>query len=122
MSKDWLPDRAVLFVAALGLMAVLLAVVIGIFNVDPVPAGQQGIPNWAENVLVAMVTGALLKVGDVISAIVALSSNRQVERLGNQLGASVPTETGRVPQTAADAAQQTAEAASDKADQIEARV
>lgn len=119
MSKDWLPDRAVLFVAAIGLMAVLLAVVIGIFNVDPVPAGQQGIPNWAENVLVAMVTGALLKVGDVISAIVALSSNRQVERLGNQLGSSVPSE--KAPQTAVEAAQQTAGAATDKADQIEAR-
>ncbi|WCP14476.1 hypothetical protein sphantq_02922 [Sphingobium sp. AntQ-1] len=96
MSRDWLPDRAVLFTVGAGLVAVLFAIVIGIFNVDPVPAGAEGIPNWAENVLVAMATGALLKIGDVISAVVALSSNRQVERLGTQLGQSSPL--GDVPQ------------------------
>lgn len=88
--KDWLPDRAVLFLVGFGLLAVLLAIVIGIFNVDAVPEGQVGIPNWAENVLVAVATGALLKVGDVISAVVALSSNKQVERLGTQLSNSAP--------------------------------
>jgi ABC-type uncharacterized transport system permease subunit len=90
MKNDWLPDRAVLFTVGAGLIAVLLALVIGIFNVKPVGAGQAGIPNWAENVLVAVATGALLKIGDVISAVVTLSSNRQVERLGNQLGQSAP--------------------------------
>lgn len=91
MKHDWLPDRAILFTVGFGLIAVLLALVIGIFNVEPVEAGQEGIPNWAENVLVAVSTGALLKIGDVISAVVALASNRQVERLGNQLGQSTPT-------------------------------
>ena len=90
MNRDWLPDRAVLFTVGAGLSAVLLALVVGIFNVQPVAAGQEAIPNWAENVLVAVATGALLKIGDVISAIVALASNRQVERLGTQLGQSVP--------------------------------
>lgn len=99
MNHDWMPDRAVLFTVAFGLIAVLLALVIGIFNVDPVADGQQGIPNWAENVLVATATGALLKIGDVISAVVTLSSNRQVERLGNQLGQSTPLADGPVTVT-----------------------
>ena len=99
VNRDWLPDRAVLFTVAFGLIAVLLALVIGIFNVEPVGAGQEGIPNWAENVLVAVATGALLKIGDVISAVVTLSSNRQVERLGNQLGQSTPLADAPLPVT-----------------------
>lgn len=119
MKKDWLPDRAILFTVGAGLIAVLLALVIGIFNVDPVADGQQGIPNWAENVLVAVATGALLKIGDVISAVVALASNRQVERLGVQLASSTPTETVKVVgDGSVEAADAVANAADAKADQI----
>lgn len=119
MKKDWLPDRAILFTVGAGLIAVLLALVIGIFNVDPVADGQQGIPNWAENVLVAVATGALLKIGDVISAVVALASNRQVERLGVQLASSTPTEAVKViGDGSVQAADAVADAADAKADQI----
>lgn len=114
--KDWLPDRAVLFLVAFGLLAVLFAIVVGIFNVQPVADGTQAIPNWAENVLVAVATGALLKVGDVIAAIVALASNRQVERLGNKLGDSSPN--APAPQDAKHAATAVADAAQDTADAI----
>lgn len=119
MKRDWLPDRAVLFTVAVGLIAVLVAIVIGIFNVGPVPEGQTGIPNWAENVLVAVTTGALLKIGDVIAAIVALASNRQNERLGDKLAQSSPVDTAPAPQDAVQGARAAAAAADDKADQIE---
>lgn len=88
--REWLPDRAVLLAIVLGLIAILLAVVIGIFNVPTDPRGVAAIPNWAENVLVAIATGALLKLGDAIAALVTLASGKQVERLGSQLAQSAP--------------------------------
>lgn len=86
MNRDWIPDRAVLLTVGVGLIAILLAATLGVV----VPREGEPIPNWAENVLVALVTGALLKLGDLIAAVVALATNRQVERLGNQLGQSTP--------------------------------
>lgn len=112
--KDWIPDRAVLLVIAIGLIAILFAATLGVVN----PNDETPIPNWAENVLVALVTGALLKLGDLIAAVVALATNRQVERLGTQLGQSQPLD-GTVPHNAADAARKTADAADRKADEIE---
>jgi hypothetical protein len=82
--RDWLPDRAVLMTIAIGVCAILGGVVIGIFT------SKATIPNWAENVLVAVVTGGLLKIGDVVTAIVSLAAGRQTERLGNRLADSAP--------------------------------
>lgn len=88
--RDWLPDRAVLLSIVIGLIAILLGIVIGIFTASH-DKGAGSIPNWAENVLVAISTGALLKVGDAIAALVTLASGRHVERLGNQLAQSAPS-------------------------------
>lgn len=115
--KDWIPDRLVLLVVGLGLIAILFAATIGVVA----PRETSPIPNWAENVLVALVTGALLKLGDLIAAVVALATNRQVERLGTQLGQSQPLDTGSTPD-AASAARKTADAADRKADEIAAKV
>lgn len=112
--KDWIPDRAVLLAIVIGLIAILLAIVIGIFDAAPQRAGA--IPTWAENVLVAISTGALLKIGDAIGALVTLAGGRTTEKLGQQLATSTPGKA--VPQEAADAADQVADAAQDQADAI----
>lgn len=84
-----LTDRAVLLVIAVGLIAILLSVVWGLFLNGQEP-GSKELPNWAENVLVAISTAAALKLGDCLSALVALAGGRQVQRLGEKLGESVP--------------------------------
>lgn len=114
--KDWLPDRAVLLVIVLGLVGIMMAIVIGIFNAPVGKEGQSLVPNWAENVLVALATGSLLKLGDAIGALVTLAGGKTTERLGQQLAGSTPAAV--VPADAAQAAQQTADAAQTKADQI----
>lgn len=79
-------DRTILIIIAIGIIAILLGTVAGIF----LAARNPPLANWAENVLIALVTGALLKLSDVVAAVVALSSGRQNERLSNQLAAAPP--------------------------------
>lgn len=98
-----------------GLIGILLAIIAGLF----LSSRGAALPNWAENVLVAMATGALLKMGDVLAALVSLATGRQVETLGQQLATSSPS--GTVPETAADAALQTADAATNEAESIAAK-
>ena len=94
--RDKITDKFVLLVIVGGLIALLIAVVVGTFlTARP----NFTFPNWAENVLVAVVTGTLLKLGDGLSALVALSTGRQVERLGNQLAGTVPTDVVPMPVT-----------------------
>lgn len=85
--NETVTDKVVLLVIVAGLVAILLAVVLGIFI-----TARPGfiLPNWAENVLIAVGTGALLKFGDCLSALVALSSGRDVVHLGSRLADSVP--------------------------------
>lgn len=81
-----LSDRIVLLVISLGLIAIIMAIVLGLF------LSGRVLPNWAENVLVSVATACALKLGDCLSTLVALSSGRQVERLGSQLATSSPVE------------------------------
>ena len=100
-----------------GLIAILLTLIWGLFHAR----GGGSLPNWAENVLVAIATGTTLKLGDVLSTLVALASGRQVEALGRTLAAAQPVTPDPVPKDAAQGAQQTADAARDVAEQLGAR-
>lgn len=116
--RDWIPDRAVLLAISLGLIAILLAIIIGILFHVPGKGSAAAIPNWAENVLVAIATGTLLKVGDAINALVALASGKQVGQLSTQLANSAPVDP--LPTIGAtEAAHKVADAAVSKADQID---
>ena len=88
---DRLTDKHVLMVIALGLITILLAIIIGLLLTP------RALPNWAENIFVAIGTAAVLKLGDCINALVALSTGRSVERLGTQLGNSTPTGDAPMP-------------------------
>ncbi len=81
---DTARERNVLMVIAVGLIVILLAMIVGIFT------SPRSLPNWAENVLVSIGTAAVLKLGDCLATLVQLSTGRSVERLGSQLGQSVP--------------------------------
>lgn len=94
-----------------GLVVILLSIIGGLFF----SPRAQVLPNWAENVLVSIATAAALKVGDVLAALVALDSGRQVETLGQQLAISQPQPA---PENAKEAAQDVADAAQHRADLI----
>jgi hypothetical protein len=79
-------DRLVLLAISTGLIAIILAIVGGIF------LSRRELPNWAENVLISIGTASALKLGDCLATLVALSSGKSVERLGQQLGAALPAE------------------------------
>lgn len=110
------PHRDELVVLALfggGLIALLGGVLAGLF----LAKATVGLPNWAENVLVAIATGALLKMGDVLSALVALSSGRREEGLSEKLATSTPVK--KAPEDAGEAAQEVADEAQAAADEIQ---
>jgi hypothetical protein len=100
----------VLGLISVGLIVITLAVVLGLF------LDNNGLPNWAENVLVAIATAAALKLGDCIAALIALSTGRQVENFGNQLAQATPTKP--VPESVEQAAEQVAGAAQEEASRI----
>lgn len=106
-------EFAILRLIAGGLIAILLAIILGLF-ITP-----RAMPNWAENVLVGIASVAGLKLGDCLSALVQLASGRQVAQLGEKLAASAPADATPVPANAAAAAQQTADAAVEEADRID---
>lgn len=99
-----------------GLIVIIVLIICGLFGWFKSKANVP-LPNWAENVLVAISTAAILKLGDVLAALVTLATGRQVETLGAQLATSTPSKTN-VPASAEEAADQVADAASDEADQI----
>lgn len=77
-------DKAVLMFISGGLIAVLLAIIAGLF------LSHRVLPNWAENVLVSMGTAGALKLGDCIAALVQLASGKSVDRLSTKLADSTP--------------------------------
>jgi hypothetical protein len=79
-------DRMVLLAISIGLIVIILAIVAGIF------LSKRALPNWAENVLISIGTAAALKLGDCLATLVALSSGKSVERLGQQLGNAMPAD------------------------------
>lgn len=84
-------DRFVLMLIGGGIVAIVLAVIITM--------AVATLPDWAESVFSAIVGGSLVKLADVLSALVTMSTSRQTvrqtERLTNQLTAS-PTEPAPV--------------------------
>jgi len=95
-----------------GLIVILLSIIGGLF----LTKGSTALPNWAENVLVSIATASALKLGDVLAALVTLATGRQVEKLGQQLATSTPGKPSYVPADAANAAEQVADAAADRAE------
>jgi len=81
-------DRVVLLSIAIGLVAVIFAIVAVIYNATTPHAGL--LPNWAENVLVSIATAALLTLKECLSTLIALSSGKQLTTLGTQLGNAAP--------------------------------
>ena len=81
-----LSDRIVLLVISAGLIVILMTVVLGLFFTP------RALPNWAENVLISIATACALKLGDCLATLVALSSGRQVERLGTHLAGAAPSD------------------------------
>ncbi len=76
-------DRRVVTFIAAGCFVVLLAIIAAM-------AWAKGLPEWAESIFSAIAGGLVVKIADCLSALIALSSGRSVERLGDQLGHSIP--------------------------------
>jgi len=77
-------DRGVLLAISVGLILILLSIIIGLFLTP------RALPNWAENVFVSIATASALKLGDCVSAVVALSSGRTLDRMGTHLATATP--------------------------------
>jgi hypothetical protein len=88
---EFISDRFVLLIIAAGLIGIILAIVQVIYSAA---SADKVLPNWAENVFVAISTAAILKLGDCLNTLVALVTGRQVERLGNKLADSQPASAG----------------------------
>lgn len=120
-------ELVVLSLIGVGLIAIIILIICGIFGWFESKATAP-LPNWAENVLVAIGTAAILKLGDVLAALVTLATGRQVETMGARLADSTPTKRAPTPindgsgktveEAAADGADQTATAARAEADAL----
>lgn len=109
-------DLIVLGLISAGLIVILLAILAGLF----LAKSSTSLPNWAENVLVAIATTAGLKLGDCLAALISLATGRQVEGMSQQLASSAPIKPRPAPPPpeVAEAAQGVADAAQDRADAI----
>jgi hypothetical protein len=107
-----------------GMIVTVILVIIGIFGwfeskaIVTIDGVQQTapLPNWAENVLVAVISIFAVKIGDVLNALVTLATGRQVEKMGDRLANSSPTKD--VPESVEEAADQVADAAAAEAEGI----
>jgi cobalamin biosynthesis protein CobD/CbiB len=97
-----------------GLVLILVLIICGLFGWFP-SRSPNALPNWAENVLVALASMAGLKLGDVLAALVTLSAGRQVEKMGDRLADSAPSETKK-PTQGEDAREQIEEAVEEVVD------
>lgn len=77
-------DRFVLILIGGGIIMLILAVI------GSVNFGAKNLPDMAESIYGAIVGGALVKLADVLSTLVALSSNRQIGKMSEQLSNSAP--------------------------------
>jgi hypothetical protein len=80
--RDRQGDRFVLSLIGGGIVIIILAVIAAL--------AWATMPDFAESVLSAIVGGSLVKLADVLSALVSLSSNRQLTRVTDQLSESAP--------------------------------
>lgn len=106
-------DRRILMLIGGGIVLIILCIIAAI-------AFARGMEEWAESVFSAIVGGAIVKLADVLSALVQLSSNRQVARMGDQLASAPPTmaAAAAAPQSAQEGADAAAQAAVDEAERI----
>jgi hypothetical protein len=80
-------DRMVLMLIGGGIITIILCVIASM-------GFGRGMPDWAESVMSAIVGGTLVKLADVLSALVALANSRQNEKLTDQLSQSSPIGNG----------------------------
>jgi hypothetical protein len=99
-----------------GMILTVILVVGGIFGWFS--GNIEKLPNWAENVLISVISIFAVKIGDVLAALVTLATGRQVEKMGERLADSAPQERKPVPKDAKDAADQVLEGAEEAHDQI----
>lgn len=81
--RDREGDRRVLTLIGGGIIVTILSIIAAI-------AFARNTPDWAESVFSAIVGGMIVKLADVLSALVSLSSNRQIERVTDQLAVATP--------------------------------
>lgn len=90
-TNDQEGDRFVLMLVGGGIVLIILAVIVAM--------SVAKLPDWAESVFSAIVGGAIVKLADVLSALVQLSTSRQntrqTERLTNQLTGASPEPLGQ---------------------------
>lgn len=87
-----------------GMILTVILVIVGIFgwwesktiisNADGMKQPTP-LPNWAENVLVSIISIFAVKIGDVLAALVTLATGRQVETMGERLATSTPAKPAR---------------------------
>jgi hypothetical protein len=110
-------ELVVLSLIGAGMILTVILVVCGIFGWFQTKSNGP-LPNWAENVLVSVISIFAVKIGDVLAALVTLATGRQVESLGEKLSNSAPANKSPPPESAVEAAEQVAGAAEDAKDEI----
>lgn len=112
-------ELVVLSMIGAGMIVTVILVIIGIFGWFQTKATAP-LPNWAENVLVSIISIFAVKIGDVLAALVTLATGRQTEKIADKLGESQPVTVlaGPAPADVVEAAQDTADAAQARADKI----
>jgi hypothetical protein len=89
--RERVTNRVVLLVISCGLIIILIGIIAGLFGWFE-SKSTAPLPGWAENVLVAIATATVLKLGDCLSTLVALESGKQVGEMGRELAGSVPAQ------------------------------
>lgn len=79
-------DRNVLKLIGGGIIVIILSIIASLALHDPMP-------DWSETVFGAIVGGAIVKLADVLSALVQMSGGREREKLTDQLSQSAPAGT-----------------------------
>lgn len=76
-------DRYVLALIGGGILLLLESIILAVTLVETME-------DWAESIFAVIAGGAIVKLADVLSTLVALASNRQVSRMSDQLSEAVP--------------------------------
>lgn len=82
-ADDRAGDRLVLMLIGGGIITLLMSIIAAI-------TFAKNMPDWAESVFAMIAGGAIVKLADVLSTLVALSGSRQLERMGDQLANATP--------------------------------
>lgn len=100
-----------------GMILTVILVIIGIFGWFESKATTP-LPNWAENVLVSIISIFAVKIGDVLAALVTLAMGRQTEKITDKLADSQPVDRKPPPKDAKEAADQMLDGAEETHDEI----